>query len=324
MDTKAVHTPVGIAAVLLCAFAVLISHATPASALPLRADRTIEAAQFVLKPAIHGNRMVYVRSEAGVHSVWLEELDTGRVRMLSDPNVSADMPDIYDRHVVWQERRHDGSVIVLCDLRTLETQSLTEGHRDCAPSIWGDDVVWTRESVFDSLLMYKNVRTGYQGTLIEVESGTVAALCDGRAVHDSGGNLHLLDLRSAEQETILDSAHRTEFPDFDGDTVVYARWGESLGEICALDLTTGVSATLVSGARCAYAPAIDGDTLVWESYGASSGSQLHIARLPVDSPFASRDDARALTAFSGAIAFLARVAAHVGSLQAATLATLLG
>jgi beta propeller repeat protein len=125
-------------------------------------------------------------------------------------NRSADAPDIHGNRVVWQERRQSGSVIVLYDLEARDSTVLTEGHRDCSPSVWGDRVVWTRESGLDTWLMFMDLETGYESALVSVRVGTTAALSETTVVHDNGGDLYLMDLRSAEEQALVASPHRTE------------------------------------------------------------------------------------------------------------------
>jgi beta propeller repeat protein len=294
-----------------------------AHAATLSADHSIDSAQFVLKPSISGDRMVYVRSERGSHSVWLEDLRTGSLLRLSDDNRSSDAPDIHGNRVVWQESRHSGSVIVLYDLETRDATVLTEGYRDTSPSVWGDRVVWTRQSGVDSWLMFMDLGTGYEGALVPVGVGTTAALSDTTVVHDNGGDLYLLDLHSAEEVALVTSPYRTEFPDIDGDTVVYARWGGGLSEIHALDTRTGESEVIVSDGYCAYAPAIDGDTVAWESYCVPRGSEVHAARLPSDSPFVTEQSS--FWARVGlALEVTEGLAWHLGSLHLVALQLLLG
>jgi beta propeller repeat protein len=325
MRTRILSVAFGWTLALLCACSGLgWNLAMVAHAATLSATHSVDSAQFVLKPSISGDRMVYVRSDHGAHSVWLEDLTTGSLRQLSDPDRSADAPDIHGDRVVWQERRQSGSVIVMYDLEGRDSTVLTEGHRDGSPSVWGDRVVWTRESGLGARLMFMDLETGYESTLVPVSVGTTAALYETTVVHDSGGDLYFIDLRSAEQKVLVTSPHRTEFPDIEGDTVVYARWGGGLSEICALHVGTGESAVIVSDVYCAYAPAIDGDMVAWESYCVPRGSEVHTARLPSGSPFVVEHHPSFWAKVGATLMAAGKIAGHIGSLHLAALRALIG
>jgi beta propeller repeat protein len=325
MQSRTLSVAFGLTLALSCACLGLAPNPSAgAYAATLSAGHSVDSAQFVLKPSVSGDRMVYIRSDQGAHSVWLEDLTTGSLRRLSDANRSADAPDIHGDRVVWQERRQSGSVIVLYDLEARDSTVLTEGHRDCSPSVWGDRVVWTRESGLDTWLMFMDLETGYESALVSVRVGTTAALSETTVVHDNGGDLYLIDLRSAEEQALVASPHRTEFPDIEGDTIVYARWSGGLSEICALNIGTGESAVIVSDAYCAYAPAIDGDMVAWESYCVPKGSEVHTARLPSGSPFVAQHQLSFWAKVGSTLTAAGRIAGHIGSLHLATLHALIG
>lgn len=268
--------------------------------------------------------MVYVRSEGGSSSVWLQDLETGDNRRLSSGHWRADAPDIQGDGVVWQESRQSGSAIVFHDLEASKTTVLTSGHRDCFPSIWGDNVVWTRESAFGARLMYLNVRTGVESAVRTVQTGTTASLHESLVVHDHGGDLYLIDLRSAEETVLIDSEQRSEFPDMDGDTVVYASWSGSLSEIHAVSIASRMSTVLVSDVHCAYAPSVDGSTVAWESYSSPAGSEVRLATITSEALLTSDGSGGIGARLTGLLGTLGRWASHMRLLQLATIASLVG
>ena len=318
--------------------ALALTGALVATALPLdggaeavantvRADRTIADAELVLKPALDGDRIVYVRRDDSIHAVWLKDLNTGATRKLSDDDsFGAYAPDIHGNRVVWEETFRRGSVIALHDLETGETRALTLGPHDYAPSLWGDTLIWTRERHFNAWLMLMDLRTEETVTLVRVSCGTTSDLFEHTVVYCSGGDIYTIDLRSGEHRVLIESPQYAEFPALYGDVLAYAQWDDVLSRIHLLNMRTGDTVVAASAPGCVYAPALSHDRLAWEEYTRPASTEIKVARTPAG--FTSEE----VVASSGWLANvgyvvrdgLGRLMRLIGSVHAVSIVVLVG
>jgi len=265
----------------LLAGVLAVDGRTEAVASTLRADRTIAESEFVLKPALDGDRLVYVRRDDSINAVWLKDLNTGATRKLSsDDSFGAYAPDIHGNRVVWEETFRRGSVIALHDLETGETRAITLGPNDYAPSVWGETVVWIRERHFEAWLMIMDLRTEESVTLVPVSCGTTTDLFEHTVAYCSGGDILTLDLRTGEQTTVVPSARYSEFPALYGDVIAYAQWDDELSRVHLLNLKTGATVVAAAEPGSAYAPALSHDRLAWEAYTRPASTEVKVARTP--------------------------------------------
>ncbi len=307
--------------------AVYLGSTAETVASTVRFERTITDGDFILKPSVDGDRLVYVRRDESVNAVWLKDLGTGESRRLSSKeSFGAYAPDIHGDRVVWEETFRRGSVITLHDLETKETRAITLGPHDYAPSVWGDTVVWTRERHYNAWLMIMDLRTEETVSLVPVSCGTTSDIFEHTVAYCSGGDIHTIDLRTGEQATLVESPRWSEFPALYGDVLAYAQWDDELSRIHLLDLRTGESVVAAGGPGCAFAPALSHDRLAWEAYDRPACTEVQVARLPAG--FASDE----VTATSGWLANagfvvrdgLGRLMRLIGSLHAVSIVVLVG
>jgi len=228
--------------------AVLASATTPAVIAPFDGGDIVVEFRFVYdycerrissssaRPAISGDRVVWIDTRNGNPDIYLYDLVTGIERQITTDTAPQGAPRINGNRIVWMDWRDASGLqdadIYLYDLVTGTERPIATGRwRKEEPDIDGDRIVWE----------------------------------DYRNLEEASADIYLYDLATETERRITTSPQCDRSPSIDGDRIVWQNGcpnaGADVGFVHLYDLATGTEQQ-ISYAQ-GYWPRISGDEVVW-------------------------------------------------------------
>jgi len=193
---------------------------------------------------------------------------------LTDSPTGQMFPSVSGYRVVWQDRRATGSVIVLLDLTTGDTTSLTPDDEETViPTIDGDRIIYARIGPVGpwQLLIY-DLNTG-QETPFATEDRNIGlgrlALSGHRAawhaLRNGNWDIYVYDFNTHKETRLTTDTTDQADPAIFGDRVTWSdkRNHGTWWDLYEYDFTTGKETRLTESSTLARGSAIFGDRIVW-------------------------------------------------------------